>query len=180
MIKVRPACLPADAPAIEVIDTSFVTSEVFRVESTAAQISLRSEPLSAPFQKRFPLEDLRSASRPYTQTWVATRGDVVVGFAASSFEAWNRRLVLWHFYVDPSARRQGVGRRLIGVVEAHGAQCGARHIWLETSSLNVPGVAVYQALGFRLTGVDLTLYDGTTAEGEVALFYSRPVGARLA
>lgn len=31
-------------------------------------------------------------------------------------------------------------------------------------------------MGFALTGVDATRYDGTPAEGEVALFLSRPVG----
>ncbi|GIK48622.1 MAG: hypothetical protein BroJett013_13190 [Alphaproteobacteria bacterium] len=88
------------------------------------------------------------------------------------------RIVLWHFYVDPTSRREGVGRRLIEVVKAHAVDCGARHIWLETSSLNVPGVNAYGALGFSLTGADLTLYDGTPSEGEIALFYSRGVRAQ--
>lgn len=178
MISIRSANLPSDASAIEAIDTSFATREVYEVEAAPAQISLRLRALSTPLHKRFPLDDLRSASRPYTESWVALRDASIVGFAASSFETWNGRLVLWHFYVDPSARRQGVGRRLIEVVKAHGIACGARHIWLETSSLNVPGVDVYGALGFSLTGVDLTLYDGTPAEGEVALFYAYRLEAR--
>ena len=73
------------------------------------------------------------------------------------------------------ARGLGVGRRLLETVAAHGGTLGARHLWLETSSLNVPGAAAYRALGFRLVGADLTLYDGTEAEGEVALFFARPV-----
>jgi len=36
-------------------------------------------------------------------------------------------------------------------------------------------VTAYRALGFSLTGADLTLYDGTPAEGEAALFFSRPL-----
>jgi len=178
MISIRPASLPADASAIEAIDTSFTTSEVFDVEAGSAQISLRLRALGAPLQKRFPLDDLRSDSRPYTMSWVALRGASIVGFAAVSFETWNGRLVLWHFYVDPTSRREGVGRRLIEVVKAHAVDCGARHIWLETSSLNVPGVNAYGALGFSLTGADLTLYDGTPSEGEIALFYSRGVRAQ--
>jgi hypothetical protein len=57
-----------------------------------------------------------------------------------------------------------------------GQALGARHLWLETSNLNHPGVAAYRALGFSLTGMDMTLYDGTPAQGEVALFFSRVVG----
>ena len=178
MISIRPASLPADAAAIEAIDTSFATSEVYEVEAAPAQITLRVRALSAPLHKRFPLDDLRSSSRPYTDSWVALRDGSIVGFAATSFETWNARLVLWHFYVDPSARRQGVGRRLIDVVKAHGIEFGARHIWLETSSLNVPGAGVYRALGFSLTGVDLTLYDGTPTEGEAAMFYSVRMAAQ--
>lgn len=171
--SIRPANLPDDASAIETIDTSFATSQVYEVEVGPEGIGLRLRDLDNPLRKRFPLDDLRSAARPYTDAWVALTNDSVTGFAATSFEAWNRRLVLWHFYVDGGVRRQGVGRRLIEVVKAHGRERGARHLWLETSSLNVPGVGAYAALGFSLSGADLTLYDGTPAEGEVALFYSQ-------
>ena len=180
MISIRPANLPADALAIERIDTSFTTAEVYEIEATPIQVGLRLRRLVAPLRKQFPLDALRSASPPYTDAWVAALDGAIVGFAASSFDTWNRRLVLWHFYVDPPARGRGVGRRLIETVKAHGLECSARHIWLETSSLNVPGVAVYSALGFRLTGLDLTLYDGTPSEGEVALFYSQELKARAA
>jgi GNAT superfamily N-acetyltransferase len=131
--------------------------------------------LEAPLTKRFPLDDLESPTRPYDQAWVASVGEVIVGFAGSSFEVWNKRLVLWHLYVDPAHRRQGIARQLLEAVEAEGVSRGARHLWLETSSLNVPGVAAYRALGFSLTGADLTLYDGTPAEGEAALFFSRHI-----
>ncbi|HEY2483417.1 MAG TPA: GNAT family N-acetyltransferase [Caulobacteraceae bacterium] len=172
MLSIRPARLPDDASAIEAIDTSFVTSQIYEADVWPEGIGLGLKDLDEPIRKRFPLDDLRSGARPYTDAWVALTDDRVIGFAATSFEAWNSRLVLRHFYVDPSARRQGVGRKLIEVVKAHGKERGARHLWLETSSLNTPGVGVYAALGFSLTGADLTLYEGTPAEGEVALFYS--------
>jgi ribosomal protein S18 acetylase RimI-like enzyme len=60
-------------------------------------------------------------------------------------------------------------------VLSRGHDLGARNVWLETSNLNAPGVAIYEALGFRLSGIDLTLYDGTPAEGEIALFFSKPI-----
>lgn len=176
MFSIRRAVLPDDATAIEAIDTSFVTSEAYEVDAKPERITLRLGALDVPLQKRFPLDDLRSESRPYTDAWVALSDTRVVGFAAASLEAWNSRLVLWHFYVDPTVRRQGLGHRLIEVVKAHGVDSGARHIWLETSSLNAPGAGIYGALGFTLTGIDLTLYDGTPAEGEVALFYSLRLG----
>jgi ribosomal protein S18 acetylase RimI-like enzyme len=175
VIVVRPASLPRDAAAIGVIDTAFSTTAVYDVAVADEAIRLTLRQLDPPLTKRFPLDDLESPERPYDHAWAAWYGERCVGFAASSYEAWNRRLTLWHLYVDPSQRRRGVARQLLRSVEAHGRAHGARHLWLETSSLNAPGIEAYRALGFALTGADLTLYDGTPAEGETALFFSRPL-----
>ena len=174
---VRRAILPQDAADIAAIDTAFTTRQVYDVAVSGDAIRLNPRDLDVALTKRFPLDDLERAERPYDQAWVAIEDGAIVGFAATSYASWNRRLVLWHLYVDASRRGRGVARQLLAFVEAHGAACGARHIWLETSSLNAPGVAAYRALGFSLSGVDLTLYDGTPAEGETALFFSRALGA---
>jgi ribosomal protein S18 acetylase RimI-like enzyme len=170
---VRSAILPQDAAGIAAIETAFTTRRVYDVVVEGDEIRLQPRDLEAPLTKRFPLDDLEDPERPYDQAWVAVEDDAIVGFAATSYAPWNRRLVLWHLYVDGPRRGRGVARQLLTFVEAHGVACGARHIWLETSALNAPGVAAYRALGFALSGVDLTLYDGTPAEGETALFFSR-------
>jgi ribosomal protein S18 acetylase RimI-like enzyme len=175
MIAIRAARLPDDPAAIEAIDTSFSTDVVFDVEADGGGFALRERRLATPRSKRFPLDDVRGDERPWSHSFVAEDGGVCVGFAAAGFEAWNRRLVLWHLYVQAGARGRGVGRRLLERVADLGRELGARHIWLETSNLNAPGVAAYRALGFTLTGVDTTLYDATPAEGEIALFFSKPI-----
>jgi ribosomal protein S18 acetylase RimI-like enzyme len=175
MIRIRAARLPDDAAAIERVDTSFTTDVVFEVDATGDGFSLRERRLPAPTAKRFPLDDVRSDERPWSHGFVAEDGGACIGFAAAGLEPWNRRLVLWHLYVQPSARGRGVGRQLVERVVELARELGARHLWLETSNLNGPGVAAYRALGFTLTGIDVTLYDGTPAEGEVALFFSKPI-----
>jgi ribosomal protein S18 acetylase RimI-like enzyme len=175
MLIVQPAALPQDAARIAAIDTTFTTDQVYVLDVSSDGIRLNLCKLSAPLTKRFPLDDLESPKRPYDRAWVAVDDGRYVGFAATSFARWNRRLVLWHLYVDPTHRGRGVARQLLRSVAAAAAELGARHIWLETSSVNVPGVAVYRALGFSLTGADLTLYDGTPSEGEIALFFSRAI-----
>ncbi len=172
---VRNAILPQDAAGIAALDTSFTTGQVYDVEVAGEDIRLNLRSLDTPLTKHFPLDDLDDPERPYDQAWLAVENAAVVGFAATSFASWNRRLVLWHLYVDPARRRRGIARELLRSVDAHALARGARNIWLETSSLNAPGVAAYRSLGFALSGVDLTLYDGTLAQGEVALFFSRPV-----
>lgn len=175
MADIRPADFVQDCDAIAALDTGFVTKAVYEVEVRGDAIVLSARILDAPLTKRFPLDDLQASDRPYDVGWVAVDGGRIVGFAATSFQAWNRRLVLWHLYVDTQARGQGLARGLVEAARVHGAGLGARHLWLETSSLNTPGVAAYEAMGFSLTGADLTLYDGTPAEGETALFFSRPI-----
>jgi ribosomal protein S18 acetylase RimI-like enzyme len=174
-VAVRSAVLPQDAVGIAALDTSFTTTQVYDIAVLDEVIRLTPRGLETPLTKRFPLDDLGDPERPYDRAWVAVDDGAIVGFAATSYASWNRRLILWHLYVDPRLRRRGIARALLRAVDAHAIARGARNVWLETSSLNLPGVAAYRSLGFALSGVDLTLYDGTSAEGEVALFFSRPV-----
>lgn len=173
MTLIRRAVLPQDAAGIAAIDTAVQSANVLVASARPQWIVLRSIPQTV--SKRFALEDLDDPERPWDTAWVAAAGAQVVGFAAVEFQRWNRRLALWHFYVDAGRRGQGLGRRLMDPVLVHARTVGARHVWLETSNQNPPGVAAYQALGFSLTGLDLTLYDGTPSEGEFALFLSRAV-----
>jgi ribosomal protein S18 acetylase RimI-like enzyme len=175
MADIRHADFVQDAEVITALDTGFVTKAVYDVAVRGDAIVLNARILDAPLSKRFPLDDLQDPDRPYDVGWVAADEGRIVGFAAASFQAWNRRLVLWHLYVDTPARGLGLARRLVEAAQSHGVSLGARHVWLETSSLNAPGIAAYEAMGFSLTGADLTLYDGTPAEGETALFFSRPI-----
>lgn len=175
MIAIREARLPDDAAAIEAIDTSFTTEVVFDVLASPIGFVLGERRLAQPLTKRFPLDDVRADDRPWTHGFLAVDGAACVGFAACGFGAWNRRLTLWHLYVQPAARGRGVARRLLERVAEVGRDLAAHHLWLETSNLNHPGVAAYRALGFALTGIDTTLYDATPAEGEIALFFSKSI-----
>ena len=176
MVSIRDARFPQDTTTIRALDTGFSTDVVYDLETVGHSLSLKARRLALPLRKQFPLDDLDDPARPWTDALVAEADGRCVGFAAVGFQPWNRRLTLWHLYVDAAARGQGVGRALVERVLNLGRDLGARHLWLETSNLNAPGVAAYAALGSRLTGIDRTLYDGTPAAGETALFFSKPIG----
>jgi ribosomal protein S18 acetylase RimI-like enzyme len=169
----RDARLPADVEAILAIDRGFTTDAVLSVAFEAHAVRLSPVRLVAPITKVFPLDDLTDDRRPWDKAVVAMEGERAAGFAAAGFEDWNRRLVVWHFYVDARARGRGLGRGLMEALAEHGRALGATHLWLESSSVNPAGAAVYRRLGFDLCGLDAWLYSGTPAEGETALFFAR-------
>lgn len=171
MIEVRPVRLPGDIDAVEALDAGVETDAVLAAipGENGFEFILMGDRVT----KRFPLEAVFAEDRRWDTAWVAIEDDAICGFAACAFEPWNRRLVLWHMYVDAPSRRRGVGWRLMEQVQAEANQRGALHIWLETSNRNLPGIEAYKAMGFMITGLDLTLYDGTDAEGEFAVFLSK-------
>jgi ribosomal protein S18 acetylase RimI-like enzyme len=167
-----------DRDGIEAIDTSFETTTVFDVTVTPRQIELVERALDRPLVKRYPMADVFSHWATWDTAYVAVEGDAIVGFAAVEFEAWHRRLVLWHLYVAPERRRQGIGRALLEQVEQHGRRRKAHRVWLETTNVNVPGVRAYERLGYSLCGCDVTLYDDMPYAHETALFLAKRVDAR--
>jgi ribosomal protein S18 acetylase RimI-like enzyme len=168
-IEIRRARLPDDAAGIAAIDASFDTDAVYRIEQDERAFRIVQTPI--PLRtKRFWVYDLNSPDRDWDEAHVAVEADRIVGFVCTSWQFWNRRVVLWHIYVDRASRGQGIGLRLLDQVYARSRRHKALAIFLETSNLNVPGVAWYERQGFRLGGLDTTLYNGTEAAEEMALY----------
>jgi GNAT superfamily N-acetyltransferase len=158
---------------VEAIDTTFETSSVFDVVTRPRGIELVERRLDEPLAKRYSIGEVFAPWARWDAGWVAD-DDGVRGFATAGYEAWHERLVLWFLYIAPAWRRRGVGRGLLERVEAHGRDVGATHVWLETSSANVPGVTAYERLGYTLCGVD-RLYYGSYMPGEAAIYLAKPL-----
>lgn len=71
--------------------------------------------------------------------------------------------------VAPAARRQGLGRRLVGDFTATARDSGARQGFLEVASDNAPAQALYAAAGWRRAGLRRNYY----APGVDAIILSR-------
>jgi GNAT superfamily N-acetyltransferase len=177
MAMIRPM-VDADRDGVEAIDTSFETQSVFDVAVTGRAIELLERALEQPLVKRYPMADAFSQWASWDTGFVAVDDDRIVGFAAVEYEAWHRRLVLWHLYVSPERRRQGVGRALLEHVEDYGRRRRAQRVWLETTSVNVPGLLAYERLGYRLCGCDVTMYDALPYANEAALFLAKSLNTR--
>jgi ribosomal protein S18 acetylase RimI-like enzyme len=171
-IAIRELDRAKDRRMIEAIDTSFVTSSVFDLVTSPRTIELVERPLARPLTKRYSIGEVFAAWAQWDIGWVAEADAGVRGFATVQYEAWHARLVLWFLYVAPEWRRRGVGRALLARAEAHGREVGATHVWLETSNVNVPGVAAYDRLGYTLCGADRLFY-GSYMPGETAIYLAK-------
>jgi GNAT superfamily N-acetyltransferase len=169
-IKIRRARLPDDEPGIAGIDASFTTNSFFDVEIHARSLKLVETPIP-PFVKRFVVYDLGRDWRQWDEAHVAVADGKIIGFAASSYQFWNRRIVLWHIYVDPPFRGQGIGEKLLAKVFERAERKKALCVYFETSNFNTPGIAWYEKRGFSLGGLDTTLYSGDPMGREKGLFF---------
>ncbi|GAA2619234.1 MULTISPECIES: GNAT family N-acetyltransferase [Streptomyces] len=178
---------PGDAGAIEALDSSFTTATVFEVsdpgsgDAAGFGFLLREVPVDPPVHKVFPPEEHDEQvfgggkdSDADARTFVALDGELLCGFAAVGYTAWNRRLTVEDIEVAPGHRGRGIGSALMDRADRFARERGAEHLWLEVSSVNAPAVHAYRRMGFTFCGLDTALYGGTPAAGEQALYMSRP------
>jgi GNAT superfamily N-acetyltransferase len=159
-----------DRPAVSRLDTSFRTELIYVASVEGQTLRLGPIGLPQPREKRFPI-DLDAGD--WEQAYVVCEDGVVRGFVALSFELWNRRVSIHHFYVDAPHRRRGAGRLLMNAAVDWAPRAGALTLWSETSNLNYPGVEAYRGLGFELAGLDRTIYTGTPHADEFAVYLTR-------
>jgi ribosomal protein S18 acetylase RimI-like enzyme len=164
----------ADRPGVEAIDTAFVTPTIYDVVTGPLRIELVERTLAEPLTKRYAIAEAFAEWARWDVGFVADDGGRIVGFAGVAHEAWHRRLVLWHLYVVPERRRAGIGRALLARVETHARTRRASHVWLETSNVNVPGIAAYARLGYTLCGADTRYYD-RYAPDAAAIYLAKPL-----
>ena len=98
----------------------------------------------------------------------------VCGSIGTNYHAWNKRLVMTCLVISPDYRGRGISWKLMEIVTERGHNIhGAARVWLEVANINALAIKAYLRVGFRICGLDLSLYEGTTSEGEIALFMSR-------
>ncbi|CAN5874032.1 N/A [soil metagenome] len=163
-----------DTRGVAAIDTTFQTSTIFDVVTAPRGLELRERTLTQALVKTYSIGEVFQPWARWDHGWVAEDEGEVRGFAAAGLEAWHGRLNLWFLYISPAYRRRGVGRALLAKVEEHGRGVGATHVWLETSNVNVPGVAAYEKCGYSLCGADTTYY-GQYMPGETAIYLAKPL-----
>jgi len=92
--------------------------------------------------------------------WVAEdSGGRIVASGGWAPAAASDGIELHKLYVLAEFRRQGLARRLTGMVEAAGRRRGSRFVELWTDSRFLEAHAFYESLGYRRTGAERALND---------------------
>ena len=125
--SIRPA-MPADAPSIE--DLSLTFWDETGVDCFDRQYDI----LACP-------------------AFLACDGDEVVGLASYAVEADWDAVVLVMLNVLPEYQGRGTGRALLAAVRGEAVQRGLGRILVVTSNDDLPALALYQRIGFRITEV---------------------------
>jgi GNAT superfamily N-acetyltransferase len=174
MLTLRSLRWPDDRDAILALDTSFTTERVYRVVATAVSFVLHVTAITPPLHKVYDLTTEVNRFPQMDHVLIAEIDAQLAGVAALSYEAANRRAMLWHLYVSSAYRGQGIGRALIDAMVARAQQCHARCLWLETQDVNYGAIQFYQRVGFQWCGLDLSLDDREgAATDETAVFFMR-------
>ena len=106
----------------------------------------------------------------------AYEGDQLVGLIIAERHQWNRSLFVHEFHVVETCRNQGIGKRLMECVAEKASRAGFRIIVCETQNTNPTAINVYRKLGFRLEGIDISLYSNHDyPEGEIAVFMKQRI-----
>lgn len=162
-----------DQRSVAQLDVDTHVQTFAEVQLHAGTFSWRERPLRRPVVKNHDLPHCLTETPPaWDQALVETVDHRVRGFAAYAYSSWNRRIVLLHMYVDAAVRGQGVGQALLGEILSGPVARSAQHIWLETQTNNVPAIRAYGRMGFRIVGLDQTLYADRPG-AETALYLSR-------
>jgi ribosomal protein S18 acetylase RimI-like enzyme len=172
-VAVRTATEPGDLDGIGKVDLSYSTDRIYRLRRSELGFWLEEQSVDPPARKVYPRPDPELSDR----LLVASAGTEIAGYGELQFEPWSGRAKIEHLYVSGRFRGQGVGRLLVQALDERARQEPfTRCLWLETQNANYPAVRFYLHMGFRLCGLDETLYRPDASgilPGEVALYFSR-------
>lgn len=95
---------------------------------------------------------MRAAGSELSQTFVAVDDGVFVGLVGAYQTGPGGAVELVSMWLGPAARRQGIGRRLVGAVLEWAEQRDGPSVELWVTRGNDGAMALYESCGFEVTG----------------------------
>jgi len=110
--------------------------------------------------------------------WVVTlRGGLVGMFGLE--RASDDAMELRRMYVDPSARRLGIGRQMLLYAEAECRRRGFKRLELSTAEIQTEAIALYRSCGYRLVREELAEHGSnkTVGSGMRRLYFEKTLSS---
>ena len=167
--------LPASEYAGYEFSVEYVTDRFYDVELLDEGFRLRLK--SCPPVKKGFSDKLFSSWLEAPVAFGAFAEGTLIGFVEGSREGWHNMFRVSNIFVEPRARRTGLGQALLEHIVAYArAQGGFRAVILETQSCNYPAISLYKKLGFRLCRIDICEYSNSDVENhEVRIDLALPL-----
>lgn len=140
------AATPADAPALEAIETASFTHD--RLSPRALARHLRSES---------------------ADVFAATADHTIAAYALVFYRRSSTLARLYSIAALPTARGLGLGRRLMETCERAARKRGCDRLRLEVREKNRPAIALYETLGYQRIG----RYENYYEDGAPALRFEK-------
>ena len=145
------------------------------ISSTAANHLIRA--LNVELSRRYPEDGTEKHFRLGAEELSPGRGAFLIAYAGATPIACGAvRLLdedtaeIKRMYVAPGARGRGLGRRLLGALEAEGRRLGVTRLVLETGPRQPESIALYSSAGFSRIGAF-----GEYEESSSSLFMGKDV-----
>ena len=181
-LTIRPLT-SADVPRLSDIDAEFESDRFLDVEKTVEGLQVSWRLIERPLVPPFRSTDYGLSRQQREQVGVRLReGDGLylvaedtgrlVALLDVERERWRDTATVRNILIDRSYRRRGLGRELMTRVIVWSRAHGLRGIMLETQTNNLSACRFYQAMGFKLCGIDDHFYSNDDiGVKEVAIFW---------
>jgi ribosomal protein S18 acetylase RimI-like enzyme len=148
----------------------FTINVINQQESISFSLSLKS--LEEPYLKHWEIKsadiDTFNEIIKAGHSFGAYEDDRLIGIVICEERTWNNSLHIESILVSEKYRQKGIGKLLIEKVIVHAEHKNFRLIELETQNTNVPAIKFYQNQGFKITGINMKLYN--EEKNEMALY----------
>jgi len=98
-----------------------------------------------PWPKSFFANDLRSSK---TAAFVVESEDSIIGYTIATCE--EKKFHLTNIAVDKNYQRQGIGSRLMQIIEQSAQERGCSSVYLEVRPSNTAAISMYKKLGYSV------------------------------
>jgi len=169
-----------DLAACLALDTAYTTSHVWQMSISDTleqiQVTFKTERLPRLMQATHPVDETRlRLCLPPEQCFLVAASRTapqVIGYLTMRYEPIHRVAVVQDIVIDPDARRQRIGSRLLKIARQWATENHAARLMVEVRTKNYPMISFCLANGLMFCGYN----DRYLPDKDIAVFFGETLG----